>query len=224
VPELQQQATGRDDYRTISVLITGYLAIQFAANLTVVKTTSIIGGHPIPIGSLLYAINFTWIDLVNEHLGRRRARWLVALSVSANALLILWFQLYIALPGTSEWNTHPDHQTAINFVMGTTPRILVASLLTTYISENIDILIYHRLRSRISVSARWLTSASSNTVSAPVDGIVFALLAFAGTVSGSFLLSLMLTSALYKLTVAYISLPLNYVIFQTRRRVVNEAK
>src|SRR5690606_9305392 len=106
--------------------------VQFAANLTAVKTVAILDGRPIPIGSLLYAVSFTWIDLVNEHLGRRCARWLVVSYVGVNALIILWFQLYVHLPGTSAWNMDGGRQEAVAFVMGTTPRVLIASLVTMY--------------------------------------------------------------------------------------------
>lgn len=209
-------------FRGTSTLVAGYLGIQFAANLTAVKTVAILDGRPIPIGSLLYAVSFTWIDLVNEHLGRRCARWLVVSSVGANALIILWFQLYVHLPGTSEWNMDGGRQEAVAFVMGTTPRVLIASLVTMYIAENVDILVYHRVRAFLPARRCWLTSAVSNTASAPLDGVLFALIAFAGKVPIDFLWSLMLTSALYKLAVAYASVPLNYAIVPRRARAVGE--
>src|SRR5438045_4817707 len=94
---------------TTLVLITGYLFIGIGANLTVLKTTPILRSHPVPVGSLLFAISYTWIDLVNRHLGKRQARRLIAVSVVANVILILWFQAYIHLPGTDAWASVPTN-------------------------------------------------------------------------------------------------------------------
>lgn len=194
------------------MLVVGYVLIQLVSNLTVLKTVSLVGAYAIPVGSLLFAISYTWIDLVNEYLGKSRARWLVLIAIAANVLMILWFEFYIHVPGTSQWETDPTNQAAISLVLGSVPRIYAASLFTNFVVENVDITIYHWVRTRTPWFPRWLRGAASNTVSAPLDGLLFATLAFAGRVDGDFLVRLILTSALYKLAVAYASLPLLYIM------------
>jgi queuosine precursor transporter len=213
-------ANGRDDqtssFVTITVLIVGYFFVQVGANLTVLKTTPIGFGQAIPVGSLLYAFSFTWIDLVNQRLGRRNARVLVIASVLANACLAIWFQLYIALPGTEAWEVTSENQTAVEIVLGSVPRVLAASLLTNLLVENADIAAYHLVRTRAPGIPLWMRSAASNTVSAPLDGLLFAVLAFGGTVSTQVLFHIAGGGMLYKLAVSYVSVPLVYAIRRRR--------
>ena len=199
----------------VTALVVGYVFIQLISNLTVLKTVDLVEGHAIAAGSLLFAVSYTWIDLVNQRLGPGRARILVGIAVVANLLMIGWFEVYLNLPGTTEWKADPSNQEAIDRVLGSVPRIYAASLLTSLVVENLDITIYAWLRRRRPAVPRWARSAISNTVSAPLDGVMFAVLAFAGKAEGSFVRELALTSAGYKLAVAYLSVPLVYLI---RRR------
>ncbi|WP_127500689.1 queuosine precursor transporter [Actinoplanes solisilvae] len=194
-----------------TVLVVGYFTIQVAANLTVMKATPLPFGLAIPIGSLLYAISFTWIDLVNQRLGRSNARRLVVVSVGANLMLALWLQLYIVLPGDSTWQADPANQAAIATVLGSLPRILLASLATNFVVENADITVYSFLRQNFPQVPIIARSAISNTVSAPLDGILFAVLAFSFTLPAGEVATIALTSALYKLCVGYLSSPLIYI-------------
>jgi uncharacterized integral membrane protein (TIGR00697 family) len=202
----------------VIVLVVGYVFIQVAANLTVLKTVSIVGDYAIPAGSLLFALSFTWLDLINEKLGNRRAHVLVVTTVFASLLLILWFELYLALPGSADWRANPSSERAVELVLGSVPRIVIASLLTNLIVENLDVAVYHVLRRRHASVPIWGRSALSNTVSAPLDGMLFPLLAFWGTLPWSVLSRIMITSAVYKLVVAYVSVPLIYTVRRRHRR------
>jgi queuosine precursor transporter len=199
-------------YTMVSTLVIGYVLIQLGANLTAIKTVALFGNHPIPAGTLLYALSFTWINLITEYLGTARARRLVLISVGANVLMISWFQLVIGLPGTSLWVADPGHQDALSFVLGSVPRIYLASIITSTIVENVDISVFTLIKHRAPAVPLWLRSMASNTVAAPLDGLLFAVLAFGGTASPAFIVSLVVTSAVYKLAVSYISVPLMYAV------------
>ena len=208
---------------TISlILITGYLFIQLLANLTVNKYTPLVAGLAIPVGSLLYAISFTWIDLVNDYLGKTRARKLVLAAIGANIFAIIWFQLYIALPGSSS----SFAQKAIEFVLGGYWRIYAASIITGFISENTDITIFHYDRWYLPQAPRWVRALASNTVAGPLDSALFSILAFAGTIPGGELWSIILGGAIYKLIVGYVSIPALYLVKarHDRRSISTEAQ
>jgi uncharacterized integral membrane protein (TIGR00697 family) len=201
----------------VAVLVVGYVLIQLGANLTAIKTVALFGDHPIPAGTLLYALSFTWINLITEYLGKQRARQLVLVSIGANILMITWFQLVIGLPGTSEWNSDPANQASIHTILGAVPRIYAASMITAFIVENVDISVFSAVKTRLPGVPLWGRAAISNTVAAPLDGLLFACLAFGGTVPTSFIVSLVVTSAVYKLVVSYLSIPLVYVLKGRRR-------
>jgi len=204
------------EYRVISILTVGYVLIQLLANLTVAKQFPIWGDFSIPIGSLLYAVSYSWTDLVNDRLGQRRARWLVIIGIGANIIMIVWFELYILAPGTPYWNQDPIRQQAISFVLGGVLRIYAASLLTNFIVENVDIGVFHHLKMRREGLPRWLRALISNWTSAPIDAFLFPLLAFGGAIPGRTLFHIMLASCAYKMAVAAISAPLIYLVRSQR--------
>lgn len=207
-------------FRFTCVLTIGFVLLQLVANLSDLKTTSLLSWGAIPAGSLLYALTFTWIDLINEYLGKRRARWLVAISIAANVIVVLWFQLYVALPPATETPATESNQAAIDVVFGAVPRIYLASVVTSLVVDNIDISVYNYLRVRAPALWPSLRSAASNTVSAPLDGLLFVPLAFAGSVSSAVILELIVVSAVYKLVIAYVSIP---ALFSIRRRLSRSA-
>jgi uncharacterized integral membrane protein (TIGR00697 family) len=191
-------------------LIAGYLIIQVLANLTVSKQTPLYKNFSIPVGSLLWAVTFTWIDLINDHFGKHKARLLVIASIAVNILTTLWLSFYIWVPGSPEWN--PEKQSSIEFVFGGYWRIYLASILTTFVCENLDINIFHYFKYKRPQFPRWARSMASNTVSAPLDAFLFVSLAFVGTMPRALLFSIIVTSALYKVVVAYVSIPLLYLV------------
>jgi len=200
------------DFLTSLILISGYLLLQILANLTVSKQTPVYSDFAIPVGSLLWAITFTWIDLVNDHLGKYKARLLVVISIVANVLMIFWFEFYIWVPGSAEWYAKPEKQLSIEFVLGGYWRIYVASIITNFVCENLDISIFHYIKHRHPLLPRWARSMISNSFSAPLDGFLFASLAFWGVLPTTIIFSIIVTSALYKLSVAYISIPMLYLV------------
>jgi uncharacterized integral membrane protein (TIGR00697 family) len=207
----------------VAVLVVGYVLIQLGANLTAIKTVALFGEHPIPAGTLLYALSFTWINMITEYLGKQRARQLVLVSIAANVMMIAWFQLVIGLPGTSEWNADPANQSSIDAILGAVPRIYLASMATAFVVENVDISIFSAVKSRLPRVPLWGRAAISNTFAAPLDGLLFAVLAFGGTLPASFIASMVVTSAIYKLVVSYLSIPLVYALKARRRQPARRA-
>ncbi len=201
-------------------MITGYLFIQLLANLTVNKYTPLIEGLTIPAGSLLYAVSYTWIDLVNDYLGKNRARMLVLASITANLFAILWFQLYIHLPGAN----NDFAQKAIEFVLGGYWRIYAASITSAFITENTDITVFHYVRWYWPKAPRWVRALASNTISGPLDAALFSTLAFAGTISVDQLWSIILGGAAYKLVVGYISILALYLVKARHDRYSTSSK
>ncbi len=91
-----QQQKSQQSLLIALILTAGYITIQFISNLTVAKTV-VFFIFTIPIGSLLYAVSFTWIDLINDYLGAKLAKRIVLISIVCNIFSILWFNFYIYL-------------------------------------------------------------------------------------------------------------------------------
>ena len=183
------------------LLIALYVACELIANITAGRPLDLYGLQA-PGGVFIYALTFTLIDLINERLGKTRARQVVAGAFAANALLALYSTFVLWLPAPSFF----AHHDAYAIVLGATPRIILASLLAYLVSSWIDVEIFAVWKSRIG-GRKWVRVLASNTVSTAVDSILFVTVAFAGTLP---LLPLITGQYVIKMAVTFISLPLIY--------------
>lgn len=98
-------------------LVIGYCLLQILSNLTVAKTVEIFW-LAIPIGSILYAVSFTWMDLINNYIGLEKTKVVIKMMVIANIVIAFWLKMYIMLP-TGEWSTDSFEAKRLNLSMGT---------------------------------------------------------------------------------------------------------
>src|SRR5262245_62717206 len=153
-----------------------YIACERIANVTAVKPILVGGlGIVVPAGVFIYALTFTLLDLVNERLGKRGARQVIATAFCANLLLAAYAQLTVWWPAP----TFFDGQAAVARVLGATPRIVAASLIAYLIASLLDAEVFAWWRARVG-GYRWARVLVSNAVSTAVDSVVFVTLAFAG--------------------------------------------
>lgn len=185
----------------VPLLISLYVACELIANITAGRPISL-WGIQAPGGVLIYALTFTLIDLVNEKLGKIRARQVVIGAFCANALLALYSAFVLSLPAPSFFSQAEAYAT----VLGATPRIITASLLAYLISSWIDIEIFAAWKARIG-GWKWVRVLASNAVSTAIDSAFFVTIAFVGTLP---LLPLIRGQYVIKMAVTLVSLPLIY--------------
>jgi uncharacterized integral membrane protein (TIGR00697 family) len=185
----------------VTLVIGLYIACEIIANVTAAKPVTVFGVSA-PGGVFIYALTFTLIDLVNERLGKAGARRVVIAAFAANILLALYTTFIITLPSPSFYTGNDAFRTAL----GSTPRIVGASLLAYVVSSLIDVEVFDAWKRRIS-GYKWTRVLISNTVSTGVDSTVFVVAAFGGTVP---LVSLIIGQYLIKMIVTVVSIPLIY--------------
>ena len=180
-----------------------YVACELVANVTAVKPL-VVGPVVVPAGVFIYALTFTLLDLINEQLGKTRARQVIATAFCANLLLAVYAQLTVWWPAPPFF----DGQTAVARVLGATPRIVVASLLAYLGSSLVDAELFAWWGARVG-GYRWLRVLVSNAVSTGIDSALFVTLAFLGTLP---IVPLILGQYVIKMAVTVASLPLIYLV------------
>jgi len=185
------------------LIIALYVACELIANVTASKLVSL-GPIVVPSAVFIYTLTFTLIDLINERLGKARARQVIYSTFAANILLALYFKFAISLPSASFY----ANQKAFASVLGATPRIVVASLSAYLVSSLIDTHVFAWWKERVG-KAKWLRVLISNLISTGVDSILFITLAFYGIMP---LFGLMEGQYLVKMSVTVVSLPLIYLV------------
>jgi uncharacterized integral membrane protein (TIGR00697 family) len=186
-----------------TILIGVYIACELIANVTASKPVQL-GGIVVPAAIFIYTITFTLIDLVNESLGKEGARKVIVAAFIANLLLAAYSQLAVALPPASFYSG----QEAFAGVLGSTPRIVFASLAAYLISSLIDTEIFAFWKTRVR-GPKWARVLASNTISTGIDSVVFIILAFHGIMP---VWALIQGQYLVKMTITVVSLPLIYLV------------
>jgi len=186
-----------------TVLIGLYIACELIANVTASKPVQL-GGMVVPAAIFIYTLTFTLIDLINESLGKEGARKVILTAFLANLLLAAYVQLAVILPPAAFYSG----QEAFSGVLGSTSRIVFASLTAYLISSLIDAEIFSFWRARVQ-RLKWTRVLVSNAISTWVDSVIFITLAFYGTMPVWILIK---GQYVIKMAITLLSLPLIYLV------------
>lgn len=195
-----------------SILLVGlYIACELIANVTASKPVQIFG-VTVPAAVFIYALTFTLVDLINERLGKKLARYVVYAAFAANLILASYIAIAVRLPPASFY----EGQESFASVLGSTPRIVAASLTAFLIASLIDIEIFAWWRQKVG-KYRWARVLASNAVSTLVDSLVFIAIAFWGVFP---MPPLIWGQYAVKMSITVISVPLIYLV-RSRSRQYN---
>jgi len=186
-----------------TVLIGLYIACELIANVTASKPVQL-GGMVVPAAIFIYTLTFTLIDLINESLGKEGARKVILTAFLANLLLAAYVQLAVILPPAAFYSG----QEAFSGVLGSTSRIVFASLTAYLISSLIDAEVFSFWRARVQ-RLKWTRVLVSNAISTWVDSVIFITLAFYGTMPVWVLIK---GQYVIKMAITLLSLPLIYLV------------
>jgi len=187
----------RIDKTQAAIILSGlYLFFSLAGNIAATKVTYF-GGLVMDAG-FIYSLTFTWRDLIHKQLGQKAAITTIWLSAAVNLLAALYFQLVVLLPAQTDW-ANSGGQIAWEFLFSLQMRIVLASILTALIAELIDTKVYHHwTRGGREKWPQWTRVFASNSVSIPVDSLLFPIIAFAGVLGAEGLQQMVLTNIIVK--------------------------
>jgi len=164
---------------------------------------------------LTFPIAYIVGDVLTEVYGYAAARHVIWLSFVCNALAAGTFQLAGALPAEPSW----DAGVAWSRIFDSTSRLLLASLCPYLIGEFANSYVLARLT--VLTNGRWLWTRTigSTLVGQGLDTVVFVTIAFAGTMSGDLIWSMMVTGWVLKTAYEVIATPLTYLVVGKLKRV-----
>ncbi len=192
---------------SVLVLVGVYVLLTLITDISAVKMTTVLGVS-LPAGSILYAVSFTWRDLIHKRLGIQWTRRVILMGAGVNIGMAVWFAISSYLPAASFWK----NQAAFVAILGVMPRVTAASIFTEVVAELADTQVYHWTEHRFRGRWQFMRVILSNAVSCPVDATLFAVTAFAGTMPTAGLLSIIWGGMLFKLALGYLVIPLIYLV------------
>ena len=213
IPEITR-STGELLVSRVALVAVGvYIGAQVIAQVTSLKIGTVFG-HAVDMGTFIYPVTFTLRDVIHKAAGRRAAR----VAISTSAVVNLFLAAYLAW--VVRFRTDPSYPLGREYaeVLGPIWRLVIASLLAMVVSELVDTEVYHWWVTRITVRYQWLRVLVSNSVSVPLDSLIFSVGAFAslpllhtGSLRWSAVWDILLVNVVVKGLVSIGSLPFIYV-------------
>jgi len=198
------------------ILIAAYIAAQMLADIASLKI-GVVAGFAVDMGTFIYPITFTLRDVVHKVLGKKNTQTLI-LSAGAINLLMAGYLMWVAsVPGDADWGLTAE----FSAILGPLWRIVFASILAEVISELVDTEIYHWFVTRITKKYQWARVLLSNSVSVPIDNLIFAVGAFGAlpglenhflTLPWAVVWQIFTFNLIVKYLVTLFSLPLIYIV------------
>lgn len=187
------------------VLVAGYILFQLLADISAAKIVAFMGLF-LPGGTFVYAITFTWRDMIHKWLGKRTAVLTIWTAAACNIVMALYFMWVTKLDPAPFWQGQESFQTTLAIV----PRIVIASIAAELVAELIDTEVFHFADNR--KWPQWIRVLVSNAISLPLDSIIFVYLAFGGTMPAVGLWEVIRAQIVLKGLITVVSLPLIYLI------------
>lgn len=129
----------------------------------------------VPAAAFAYAVTFFASDCYAELYGRRAAQRLVNVAFVMNFVLLGLIWLAIAAP---VFQGSPIGQGSFSSVLGASAGVVAGSLLAYLVSQNWDVIVFHRIRDATDGEALWLRNIGSTATSQLIDTIIFITIAF----------------------------------------------
>jgi len=167
-----------------------------------------IAGLIVPAAIVLYPVTFLFTDVVSEVEGKAGAHRLVMMGFFMSLIMVFILFVGKVLPPAPFWK----HQESYNIILGTTPRIVFASMVAYLISQNHDVWAFHWWRRLTGGKHLWMRNCFSTMGSQLIDSVLFIGLAFGGVYPLATIGMMIASQYLVKVIIAVLDTPFCYML------------
>lgn len=188
-------------------LVALFVSLILFANIAASKTIQFDVGFTkifAPATVIIFAVTFLISGIVNERFGRKEVQRMILIAVFCQLALVVFSYIILkAIPAPFFAN-----QAAFENVFGLVPRIVAASLIAFFISENTDAYLFSGLRKLTNNKHLWMRGAFSSLPAMIIDSAVFITLAFYGHMP---VVPLIIGQTIIKWLIGIIDIPFMYL-------------
>lgn len=183
-----------------------YVAALMISNVVGAKQIQLPLGITMSGGFAVFPIVYVLSDLFSEVYGYKWSRKTCHMAFVSNLLMIATFAIVIATP-------FPDHwagQSAFSEVLGSTPRMVLASLASFVAGDFVNDAIFSKMKEKHpnTISGFGGRAILSSVAGECVDSVVFVPIAFVGKMPAQAMLTMMLAQVVLKTTYEMLVFPI----------------
>jgi uncharacterized integral membrane protein (TIGR00697 family) len=192
-------------YRYFDLIMAAFVAVLLISNIASTKILQL-GPLAFDGGTLLFPLSYIFGDVLTEVYGYAHSRRVIWAGFAAALLMALVLAVVGALPPAEGW----ENQAAYHAILGSTGRIVAASLVAYFAGSFSNAWVLARLK--VLTRGRWLWARTigSTLVGEGVDTALFVGLAFYGTLTPGLLLAVVASNYVFKCGVEALFTPITY--------------
>ena len=194
-------------------LTTFFVVILIISNIIANKQVQLPLGVTMPAAIILFPITYILSDLFSEVYGYRWSRLTNNLGIIMNLFTVMVFMITISLPAPS----HFELQTEFSKVLGTTPRMLFASVMGLYVGDLLNDITFAIMKKKHIDSHEGFRRRAiiSSLVGQFGDSLVFIPIAFYGVMPLKVMLNTIIMQPIIKVAYEILILPItNHLVFK----------
>jgi len=159
-------------------------------------------------GTLLFPLSYIFGDILTEVYGYKKSRGVIWLGFFMALMMSVVFIVVGKLPADASWG----NQAAYDAILGLTPRIVLASLVAYFFGEFSNSFILAKMKILTNGKWLWTRTIGSTLVGEFVDSTLFILIAFAGILPNSLLVTLIISNYIFKTGIEILFTPATYKV------------
>jgi uncharacterized integral membrane protein (TIGR00697 family) len=192
-------------------IFTGLLIL---ANIVAVKLFSIGNLAILPAAVIVYIFTYPLVDAIVEVYGKKEGRRTVQAGLITQILALIFIAITVHLPSAPVFKEQHAFETILNGSF----RVIVASLISYAVSQNLDVYVFNKLKNRHGQKKLWLRNNASTMLSQLADTTIFITIAFYGMMPTAVLGTLIVTQYIFKFLASIINTPLVYLLVSIIRK------
>lgn len=203
----------KERYTLLPILLAISTGTMLIANITAGKQFDAFG-IALPCAVLVFPITYILSDVFSEVYGYKWSRRSAWVAFGMNLFAVGVFQLTLMLPGVAWF----EGQAAFETVLGNTPRLLVASLLSYMLGDWVNDVVFREMKKADKSNRRFgARSIVSSVCGDLTDSLVFIPVAFLGTMPLAQMGTMILVQPTIKLLIECILLPVTKLCVKLAR-------
>lgn len=198
-----------------------FLTSLLVANVVSSKIVSF-WGLTVPAAIVAYPLTFLMTDVIGEIWGKEEANKTVKLGFICQMVSLVLIGGAILLPVAP----FADNQAQFTAILGSSFRVVFASMIGYLVSQSWDVWIFHKVRDAYikkhgsTKGGRWIWNNASTMTSQIIDTAIFITIAFIGTVPNIW--TMILSQYLVKFVYALLDTPFFYLLTRKRSEMNGE--
>jgi queuosine precursor transporter len=205
-------------YRYYDLVMAAFVTVLLCANLIGAAKVARVWGVTFGAGVLFFPISYVFGDVLTEVYGYARARKVVWAGFGALIFATFMTWAVLAFPPAPGWT----HQAAYETVFGSTPRIVLASLVAYFCGEFCNSYVLAKMKLITSGRFLWMRTIGSTIAGEAVDSLIFYPLAFLGIWPRELVVQVLISNYLLKVGWETVMTPVTYRVVNALKRAEHE--